>query len=686
MIDYDEVFALVARIKEIRLFLAYASFKDFVVYQMDVKSAFLYGKIEKEELCNAFKRLMHEKFQMSYMETQKPLLKDEDGEEVDVHMYRSMIGSLMYLTSSRPDLMFAVCACARYQVSPKVSHIYDVKRIFRYLKGQPKLGLWYPKDSPFDLVVYTDSDYVGASLDKTSTTKGCQFLRCRLISWQCKNKTVVANSTTEAEYMDASSCYRQVLWILNQLLDYGITNLFPSMLVQNPMVEGSAIPTDPQHTPTILQPSSSQPKKTQKPRKPKRKVTEVPQPSKPMKLVAYKVVYKELDDRLVRAATTASSLEAKQDSGGGPRCQEAMRDTIAQTRFENVSKLFNDSLLTRGNTRIRYEDRMKLNELMELCTNLHSRVFDLEKIKTTQALEITSLKKRVKKQEKKQRSRAHKLKRLYKERKSNDIDADEDITLVNDQDDTEMFDLNDLHGEEVFVEKEVVDKEVNDEVQKVVEEVVEDINTAKLIVDATLVSDAEKRRKHFAAKAAEEKKNKPPTQAQQRKIMCTYLKNVEGKKLKDLKNKSFDYIQKMFDRAFNRVNTFVDFRTELVEEHKELMKIIHDEKEVAIDVIPLVVKSQKIVDWKIHKEGKKSYYQTIRADGKSKMYMVFNQMLKEFDREYMEYLYNLVKAKYRSTRLVEDLDLLLWGDLKTMIEPYIEDQVWKTQHGYKVLE
>ncbi|GJV10176.1 hypothetical protein Tco_1351717 [Tanacetum coccineum] len=110
------------------------------------------------------------------MEKQKPLLKDADGEDVDEHLYRSMIGSLMYLTSSRPDIMFAVCACARYQVNPKVSHLHAVKRIFRYLKGQPKLGLWYPKDSPFDLVAYTDSDYAGASLDRKSTTgAGCDI-------------------------------------------------------------------------------------------------------------------------------------------------------------------------------------------------------------------------------------------------------------------------------------------------------------------------------------------------------------------------------------------------------------------------------------------------------------------------------------------------------------------------------
>ncbi|GJX40188.1 putative ribonuclease H-like domain-containing protein [Tanacetum coccineum] len=360
-IDYDEVFAPVARIEAIRLFLAYASFKDFVVYQMDVKSAFLYGKIEEEvyvcqppgfedpefpdrvykvekalyglhqaprawyetlstylldngfqrgqidktlfikrvksdillvqvyvddiifgstkkELCTEFEKLMHKKFQMSSMgeltfflglqvtqkddgifisqdkyvdeilkkfgfstvktastpmETSKPLMKDENAEDVDVHLYRSMIGSLMYLTSSRPDIMFVVCACARFQVTPKVSHLHAVKRIFRYLKGQPKLGLWYPKDSPFVLEAYTDSDYAGASLDRKSTTGGCQFLGRRLISWQCKKQTVVANSTTEAEYVAASNCCGQVLWIQNQLLDYGYNFMNTKIFIDN---------------------------------------------------------------------------------------------------------------------------------------------------------------------------------------------------------------------------------------------------------------------------------------------------------------------------------------------------------------------------------------------------------------------------------------------------------------------
>nr|GEY12306.1 putative ribonuclease H-like domain-containing protein [Tanacetum cinerariifolium] len=155
------------------------------------------------------------------IDAEKPLLKDSDGEDVDKNTYRSIIGSLMYLTSSRPYIMFAVCACARFQVTPKISHLNAVKRIFKYLKGKPCLGLWYPKDSPFNLVAYSDSDYAGASLDRKSTTGGCQFLGCRLISWQCKKQTIVATSSTEAEYVAAASGCAQVLWMQNQLLDYG---------------------------------------------------------------------------------------------------------------------------------------------------------------------------------------------------------------------------------------------------------------------------------------------------------------------------------------------------------------------------------------------------------------------------------------------------------------------------------
>nr|GEX72739.1 hypothetical protein [Tanacetum cinerariifolium] len=206
-IDYEEVFAPVARIEAIRLFLAYASFIGFMVYQMDVKSAFLYETIkEKVYVCQPLgfedpdhpdkvykvvKALyaLHQaprawltegKSTSTPIDTEKPLLKDHD-----------------------------VCTCACFQVIPKASHLHAVKRIFRYLKGKPHLGLWYPKDLPFDLVAYSDSDYAGASLDRKSTTGGCQFLGCRLISWQFEKQTVVATSSTEAEYVAAVSCCTQ---------------------------------------------------------------------------------------------------------------------------------------------------------------------------------------------------------------------------------------------------------------------------------------------------------------------------------------------------------------------------------------------------------------------------------------------------------------------------------------------
>ncbi|GJW32140.1 putative ribonuclease H-like domain-containing protein [Tanacetum coccineum] len=616
-IDYDEVFAPVARIEAIRLFLAYASFKDFVVYQMDVKSAFLYGKIEEEVyvcqppgfedpdfpdrvykvekalyglhqaprawyetlstylLDNEFQRgkidktlfikrykgdilLMSSMGELTFflgLQVQQKkdgifISQDKYVDEI-LKKFGSMISSLMYLTSSRPDIIFVVCACDRYQVNPKVSHLHAVKRIF--------------------------------SLDRKSTTGGCQFLRCRLISWQCKKQTVVANSTTEAEYVAASSCCGQVLWIQNQLLDYGYNFMHTKIFIDNnkserfkqivdflnanpiryaltinptiyiscieqfwatvkaktvngevqlqALVDGKKIiitestvrrdlqledaegvdclpnatifeqlaligyeqvsekltfykaffsqqwkflihtilqclsakttawnefsstitsaiisnPTNPHHTPNFIQPSTSQPKKKQKPRKLKRKDTHIPQSSGPTEHVADKAVYKELDDSLVRAVTTASSLEVEKDSG----------DTIAQTRFENVSKLSNDLL-----------------------------VLILETTKTTQANEIDSLKKRVKRLKKKKRSRTHGLiglsagvesstneedlgKDASKQGRINAIDADEDITLVNDQDDADMFDVNTLTGDEVLAESEVAVKDVNLSVDEV---------------------------------------------------------------------------------------------------------------------------------------------------------------------------------------------------------------------------
>nr|GEY32834.1 hypothetical protein [Tanacetum cinerariifolium] len=258
-----EVFAPVARIEAIRLFLAFASLKDFVVYQIDVKSAFLYGKIKEEGM---FVNLQGLKIQNSLTEF------------------------------------------IRFQVTPKVSHLHAVKRIFRYLKGQPKLGLWYPKDLPFDLEAYTDSDYASASLDRKSIT---------------------------GEYVAAFNCYGQ---------------------------------------------------RKQKTKKPRKKDNELPQTSVPTEVVIDEAVYKGMYDNVERAATTATGLDAE--------------------------------------------------------------VLTSETTKTNQALEIGSLKRRVKKIKKKDRKRNHKLKRLYKI----------GVTLIDGthgRNDKDMFDTGVLDGEEVISKKEV---------------------------------------------------------------------------------------------------------------------------------------------------------------------------------------------------------------------------------------
>nr|GEU77950.1 uncharacterized mitochondrial protein AtMg00810-like [Tanacetum cinerariifolium] len=588
------------------------------------------------------------------METQNPLLKDEDGIEVDVHMYWSMIG-LMYLTTSRPNIMFVVCACARYQVNQKVSHLHAVKMIFRYLKGQQKLGLWYPKDSPFDLVAYTDSDYTRASLDRKSTTRGCQYLGCRLILWQCKKQTVVANSTTEAEYFAALSCCGQV-----------------------------------------------------------------PRSSVPSGNVADEAVYKELDDSLVRVATIASSLEVEQDngniiktrskvtpnkasslgttSGDGLRCQESIGGNMAQTRVDS------------------YDDEPSLGD--EDASNYESKI--------------------------------------------DDIDVDEGITLVDETvenqgsyNDEEMFDASVLDGKDVIVEKEVADKEVSaaaptdvtsDEIT--LAEALMEIKTSKPKAKGIVMQEPkkinadyqlaerlqaeeqkelndeenvtlfiqllEKRKKFFAAKRAEEKRNRPPTKAQQRSIMCTYLKKIEGWKLINLKNKSFADIQELFDKAMKMVNNFVDYRTELVEESskkakeeiaqessskragevleqesstkqkveedkeskelKQCLEIISDDgDDVTIDATPLSTKSPNIVDYKIYKEGKKSYFKIIKADGNSHMYLTFGKMLKNIIREDLEVLWSIVKARFKKTKPVNHRDHFLLLNLKTMFEYHVED-------------
>ena len=156
------------------------------------------------------------------MPTKVDLHLDPHGKDVDQTLYRSMIGSLLYLCASRPDIMLSVGICARFQAPPKESHLIAVKRIFRYLVHTPKFGLWYPKGASFDLIGYSDADWAGDKVGRKSTTRTCQFLGRSLVCWSSKKQNCVALSTAESEYISAASCCAQLLYMKQTLRDYGV--------------------------------------------------------------------------------------------------------------------------------------------------------------------------------------------------------------------------------------------------------------------------------------------------------------------------------------------------------------------------------------------------------------------------------------------------------------------------------
>ncbi|GKA23494.1 hypothetical protein Tco_0709527 [Tanacetum coccineum] len=454
------------------------------------------------------------------METQKPLLKDEDedGEKVDVHMYRSMIVSLMYLTSSRPDIMFAVCACARYQVNPKVSHLYAMKRIFsarnrQWLQiPQQKLSMWLLQvavDKCFGfrinyLIMEKAKKSVRLMMEKLVIRENRQrvLVRKRIKRIVDGKKIIVTEASVRRDLQlndeEDTDCLPNAT-IFEELTRMGYEKLSQKLTFYKAFFS----PQWKFHIHTILQCLSAKTTAwnefsstmasaiiclatNQKFNfskyifesmvknlenmfgkflmKPKRKDTEVPQPSGPTNNVIDEAVYEEMDDSLERAATTATSLDVEQDrgninntqskatlnepsslgtsSGSGHRRQETIGDTIAQTGFENVSKTSNDSLLVGVNAPRSDEDSLKLKELMELCVGLSRRVESSDE-------EVLG------------------EEDVSKQGRIDDIDANEDIYLVNVHRDEDMFRVNDLEGDEVIVETEVASKDMNLSVDEV---------------------------------------------------------------------------------------------------------------------------------------------------------------------------------------------------------------------------
>ncbi|GJZ60468.1 retrotransposon protein, putative, ty1-copia subclass [Tanacetum coccineum] len=268
-IDFEESFALVARLDAIRIFLAFAAHMNMIVYQMDVKTAFLNGILREEVYVSQpdgfvdqdnpnhvykLKKALYglkqapracprgiflnqskyalESLKKYGMESSDPvdtpmvekskLDEDTQGKAFDHTHYRGMVGTLIYLTASRPDLTFVVCMCVQYQAKPTEKHLHAVKRIFEYLRGIINRGLWYPRDSSISLTAYADVDHAGCQDIRRSTSGSMQLLGDRLVSWSSKWQKSATISSTEAEYIALSGCCAQVLWMRSQLTDYGL--------------------------------------------------------------------------------------------------------------------------------------------------------------------------------------------------------------------------------------------------------------------------------------------------------------------------------------------------------------------------------------------------------------------------------------------------------------------------------
>ncbi|GJX34220.1 putative ribonuclease H-like domain-containing protein [Tanacetum coccineum] len=596
-------------IEAIRLFLAYASFKDFVVYQMDVKSAFLYGKIEEEVyVCQPLgfedpeftdKVYKEEKALYGLHQAPRAWTKDED---VDVHLYRLMIGSLMYLTASKPDIMFV--------------------------------------DSPFDLEAYTDSDYAGASLDRKSIIGGYQFLGRRLISWQCKKQTIVANSTTDTE-----SIYSQKHLMLEDF-EY----LIASIGMLNPLTANDEIQVSTiglpfywyalTKNPTIYVSLIKKFWQTVSVRTVDNGEQEITSTVDGKEFIVTEVFVRR---HLQLADVDGISILPTTGIGasGSPRCQEAMGGSIAQTRSERVPTPPYDLPLLRVYTLGSDEGSMTLQELMVLCTTLSKKVesleADLKQTKQVYGAAYTKLIRKVKKGEDQPEDQLGVLsatKVLADAAKTNvhtytrrravstgsggigTIGASMPVStssggistagasmlvctagmvqevninipspvVVKDKGKGKMKESKDeqtkrtkLQQEQERLDHEAAeewenirarveaDEELSKRLQAKERNKYNEVDQAKMLVD--LINQ---RKKYFPAQKAEAKRNKPMTQAQQRNYMINYIKHMGSHTLQQLKIYSFYELKELFETKIKNVNTFVPMETEDKERASEL--------------------------------------------------------------------------------------------------------------------
>ncbi|GJZ94770.1 putative ribonuclease H-like domain-containing protein [Tanacetum coccineum] len=680
-INYDDVFAPVARIEAVRLFLAYTSFTYGIhgLFIIGCESAFFMVRIEEEvyvddiifgsankELCTGFEKLIKEnqdkyvdeilkkfnyndaKSASTPVDLEKPLVKDRDATDVDVHLYRSMIESLMYLTASRPDIMFAVCACARFQVTPKTSHLTAVKRDFKYLKGKPTLGLWYSRDSPFELLAYTDSDYAGATRDRKSTTGGCQFLDIRISKevgdeaihkeWGDRMKRTATTASSFERGADAqpefSDKHNMVVYLekskgsegSHKIIDFLNASHIKYALIKNSIIYVSFIK---QFWRTAIANTRTDGEDQQ-------------HSTSPLRI-------------------TSSPSLSSQTYQPSPLPQPM--DTTHKT--EEPTPMPHDSPLHSVHSLERDEGSMKHTKLMELVTKLTDRIEvlekDLQQTKKTYSTAFTKLIFRVKKLEKQIKpGKARKKARI-----------DEGTLWF--QEDGEVHEKTSADTK-VLLEEEILTKLVEDggKGEKEVSTANIPVSTASTAVStastnvstaaATLVyirRSAEKKKDKGKAimieseplkKIKKRDQTKPVFVPQERKNMITYLKNLGGYKLSDFKKMSYDDIRPIFEKeeTLARKRAGEKKSADNVKRPK-LQEVEEYEKEKE----ELRLRRMEVKDMAV--------YKVTRADGSASYHGYIQAFLRRLDRQDLEAFYKLAQEEFQDHPL-KGHDLMLWGD------------------------
>nr|GEY99200.1 uncharacterized mitochondrial protein AtMg00810-like [Tanacetum cinerariifolium] len=690
--------------------------RDILLVQIYVDDI-IFGATNKD-LCKSFEKLMKDKFQMSSMgeltfflgiqvkqkkdgifisqdkyvakilrkfgltegksvsipiDTEKSLLKDPNGEDVDVYTYRSMIGSLMYLTSSRPDIMFVVCACVHFQVTPKASHLHAVKRIFRYLKGKPYLGLWYPKDSPFDLVAYSDSNYAGASLDRKSTTGGCQFLGCRLISWQSKNQTVVATSSTEAEYIAAAKG-------VDCLPNEEIFAELARMGYEKPSTKLTFYKAF-----FYLEP------------------VEVPHPLQSMS--AKRTSWNEFSSAMASAIICLSTGDDIAAYGEVPTVSQESSITSPTPPTpppQPPQDLPSTSQLKRKVKKMEKGNRVRVLKLLRL-----KRVRTLQRVDTSEDTMMDDASNQGRIIDKMDKDDAIAL----MDDKGEDKKEEKAKVVENDQEDKPAEVQEVVCSYHCYINHREEGKGV------VIRDPEEELTTSSIIPADTKSNDKGKGIIVEEPKPLKKKQQVKMDEEYVRKLHAELNKdidwnvaidhvklkakedptNVAGFRLDYFKGMSCDDIRPIFEAKFNSKVDFLLKTKEQMEEEKSKalqsinktlaqkaakrrklneevedlkrhLKIVPDEDDdVYTEATPLA-KKVHIVDYEIIDLNNKPYYKIIRADGTHQLYISFLTLLKNFDREDLEALWSLVKERFSTSKPKNFFDDYLLTTLGAMFE------------------